>query len=115
MAFPLQRLTSIPDSSLQTAIFRGRSSKPSHADQNLLQLLKPQKPSLIQHRIELSTNCGRQMALKPDVTVLSANSKTALRDRMPSAAQVVSLVTFFGPAKKDIRLPAGTGEVEICS
>jgi len=32
---------------------------------------------------------------------------------MPSAAQVVSLVTFFGPAKKVTRLPAGTGEVDV--
>jgi hypothetical protein len=32
---------------------------------------------------------------------------------MPSAAQVVSLVTFFGPAKKVTRLPAGTGELDL--
>jgi hypothetical protein len=32
---------------------------------------------------------------------------------MPSAAQVVSLVTFFGPAKKATRWPAGTGELDL--
>jgi hypothetical protein len=32
---------------------------------------------------------------------------------MPSAAQVLSLVTFFRPVKKVTRLPAGTGEVEF--
>ncbi|PLX80662.1 MAG: hypothetical protein C0616_07140, partial [Desulfuromonas sp.] len=32
---------------------------------------------------------------------------------MPSAAQVVSLVTFFGPAKKATRLPAGTGDLDL--
>jgi hypothetical protein len=31
---------------------------------------------------------------------------------MPSAAKVLSLVTFFGPAKKVTRLPAGTGELK---
>jgi hypothetical protein len=32
---------------------------------------------------------------------------------MLSAAQVLSLVTFFGPAKKVTRLPAGTGELQL--
>jgi len=32
---------------------------------------------------------------------------------MPSAAQVFFLVTFFGPAKKVTRLPAGTGELAL--
>jgi hypothetical protein len=32
---------------------------------------------------------------------------------MPSAAQALSLVTFFGPAKKVTRLPAGTGELKV--
>jgi hypothetical protein len=34
---------------------------------------------------------------------------------MPSAARVVSLLTFFGPAKKVSRLPAGTGELDVCT
>jgi hypothetical protein len=32
---------------------------------------------------------------------------------MAAPTQVVSLVTFFGPAKKVTRLPAGTGELEV--
>jgi hypothetical protein len=32
---------------------------------------------------------------------------------MPSAARVVSLLTFIGPANKVSRLPAGTGELKI--
>jgi hypothetical protein len=31
----------------------------------------------------------------------------------PRQWQVLSLVTFFGPAKKVTRLPAGTGEVDF--
>jgi hypothetical protein len=35
------------------------------------------------------------------------------RESMPSAAQVLSLVTFFRPVKKVTRLPAGTGELQF--
>jgi hypothetical protein len=35
--------------------------------------------------------------------------------RAPRQWQVFSLVTFFGPAKKVTRLPAGTGECDLVS
>jgi hypothetical protein len=45
------------------------------------------------------------------VEASGGKNPSTVATEMPSAAlKVFSLVTFFGPAKKVTRLPAGTGE-----